>query len=127
MKRTPLLFLSIVCFFLFAFTTTFTEVCGIYYGEKEDYATELKLYDDSTFAYTARREFPFEVTQGNWTLKNDTVTLNSIACPNPEALTHVPVRTYLTFTDVKYVYKADRLAPVVRGKLQKGETLSREK
>jgi hypothetical protein len=118
-----LLFFS---FFLFLFTG-FADVCGNYYGLKDDYATEIKLYDDSTFAYTARREFPFEVSQGTWTLHNDTITLNSIPCPNPEALTHVPVRTYLTFTGAKYLYKKSTLIPVVRGKLQKGETLSQEK
>lgn len=110
---------------LFSFTADFASVCGNYYGEKEDYATELKLYDDSTFAYTAKREFPFEVSQGTWTLKNDTVTLNSIACPNPEALTHVPVRTYLTFTNAKYVCKKNTLTPVAKGKAVKSEIMQK--
>ena len=114
------------CSLLFlAFIADFTSVCGNYYGEKDDYATELKLYDDSTFAYTAKREFPFEVSQGTWTLKNDTVTLNSIACPNPEALTHVPVRTYLTFTNTKYVCKKNTLTPVVKGKAVKSEIMQK--
>ncbi len=113
--------------FFFLLFTDFSEVCGNYYGEKDDYATEIKLYDDSTFRYTARREFPFEVSEGNWTLRNDTITLNSIACPDPEALTHVPVRTYLTFSNAKYVYRKSTLTPIVKGKLQKGEILSQEK
>lgn len=120
-------FLALFFAFFFMLFTDFAEVCGNYYGEKDDYATEIKLYDDSTFAYSARREFPFEVSEGNWTLSNDTITLNSIECPNPEALTHVPVRTYLTFTNAKYVYKKNSLTPIHKGKPVKGEILLKEK
>lgn len=109
--------------FLFLLLSDFPEVCGNYYGEKEDYATALRLYDDSTFDYTAKREFPFEVSEGKWTLKNDTITLNSVACPNPEALTHSPVRTYLTLTNVKYVYKKNSLVPITKGKAVKSEMM----
>lgn len=118
MNFSAFLFVPLLCLF-----AGFSEVCGNYYGEKEDYATELKLYDDSTFAYTAKREFPFQVSEGTWTLKNDTVTLNSIACPNPEALTHVPVRTYLLFTNAKYVYRKNSLLPIAKGKAVKSEIL----
>jgi hypothetical protein len=120
----PLLFISV---FFFSFIAGFSEVCGNYYGEKDDYVTEIKLYDDSTFRYTARRELPFEVSEGNWTLKGDTVVLNSIPCPDPAALTHLPVRIYLTFTDTKYFYRKNSLTPISRNKQLKGEILLKEK
>lgn len=112
--------------FFFLLFTDFAEVCGNYYGEKDDYATAIKLYDDSTFTYQARREFPFEVSEGTWTLSNDTITLNSIPCPNPDALTHPPVRTYHTFSDAKYVYKKNSLTPISKGKAAKGEILLKD-
>lgn len=119
-----LLFTSI---FFLSFVADFSEVCGYYYGEKDDYVTEIKLYDDSTFKYTARREFPFEVSEGNWTLKGDTVILNSIPCPDPGALTHVPVRTYLTITGAEYLYRKNSITPIVKSKPVKSEILLKEK
>lgn len=113
--------------FLLLLFAGFTEVCGNYYGEKEDYITVIRLYDDSTFDYTARREFPFEVSEGTWTLQSDTITLNSIPCPNPDALAHVPVRTYCTFVNAKYVYKKNSLVPISKGKAVKSEILLKEK
>jgi hypothetical protein len=126
MKFRHSLVLSFIIFSAFSFTADFTEVCGSYYGEKDDYATSIKLYDDSTFTYQARREFPFEVSEGVWTLSNDTITLNSIPCPDPDALTHVPVRTYHTFSDAKYLYKDKTLTPIAKGKLKKSEVLAQE-
>lgn len=120
-------FLVIISLFFLSFIIDFSEVCGYYYGEKDDYVTEIKLYDDSTFKYTARREAPFEVSQGNWTLKGDTVILNSIACPDPAALTHLPVRTYLTFTDAKYLFRKNSITPIVKSKPVKSEILLKEK
>lgn len=122
--RIVLVFISLGTF---AFISDFNSVCGNYYGTKDDYSTELKLYDDSTFSYTATREFPFEVSEGNWILKGDTVILNTTPCKNPEALNHVPVRTYLTFTDAKYLVKKNSLVPLVNGKPVKGETMDKEK
>jgi len=119
-------FLLVISLFFLSFISDFSEVCGNYYGEKEDYATEIRLYDDSTFRYTGKREFPFEVSQGNWTLKGDTVVLNSVPCPDPEALTHVPVRTYVLFTETKYFYKKNSITPVSKNKLLKGEVLQKE-
>ncbi len=113
--------------FVFSFFADFADVCGYYYGEKDDFATEIKLYDDSTFTYSARREFPFEVSEGNWTLKGDTVVLTSVACKNPEALEHVPIRTYKAFTGEKYFYKKNSLTPVSNHKLIKSEILLKEK
>ena len=107
--------------------STFAEVCGTYNGTREDYQTELKLYDDSVFEYTASREFPFEVSEGNWVLHGDTVVLNSIPCKNPEQLEHKPRRTYLTFTNSLYLYKKNTLIPVRNGKQVKIEGMSREK
>jgi hypothetical protein len=118
--------LIILFAFVFWLIGDFKEVCGNYYGEKDDYATAIKLYDDSTFSYQAKREFPFEVSEGTWTLSNDTVTLNSIPCPNPDALNHVPVRTYKVFTDAKYVYRKNSITPVAKGKAVKGEIMQKD-
>lgn len=112
--------------FFFVLFSDFTEVCGNYYGEKDDYATVIKLYDDSTFKFEAKREFPFEVSEGTWILSNDTITLNSIPCPNPDALAHPPIRTYQTFVNQQYFYKDKTLIPIVKGKLKKAEILAQE-
>jgi hypothetical protein len=120
-------FLLISSVFFFSFIADFTEVCGYYYGEKDDYVTEIKLYDDSTYKYTAKQEYPFEVSEGKWTLKGDTVILNSLPCANPEALAHPPVRTYLTIVDEKYLYRKNSITPLRKDKLIKGEILSKEK
>lgn len=119
-------FLALCFVFFFMLFADFAEVCGNYYGEKDDYAICIKLYDDSVFTYEAKREFPFEVSEGTWTLKNDTITLNSIPCPNPDALAHPPVRTYQTFIDQKYLYKDKTIVPIVKGKLKKAEILAQE-
>jgi hypothetical protein len=118
--------LTLIFSFLILFFADFSEICGNYYGEKDDYAVCIKLYDDSTFTYQAKREFPFEVSEGIWTLKNDTITLNSIPCPNPDALTHPPVRTYHTFVNAKYHYRKNSLTPVSKGKAIKGEILLKD-
>jgi hypothetical protein len=127
MKKYTLVFLLAAFILGVGFTSDFAGVVGNYYGAKEDYSTELKLYDDSTFAYTATREFPFDVSEGNWVLKGDTVILNTTPCKNPDALNHVPVRTYHTFTDAKYVVKKNSLVPVINGKLVKDEAMDKEK
>lgn len=117
----------LLCLPLLAFIPDFSEVCGKYFGGKDDYNTEIKLYDDSVFSYTASREFPFEVSEGKWTLVGDTVILNTTPCQNPELLEHVPKRTYITFTNARYLYKKAALYPVVNGKLVKSEILQKEK
>lgn len=119
--------LLIVPLFFLSFVADFDEVYGYYYGEKEDYITEIRLYDDQTFDYTARCEFPFEVSEGIWSLKGDTVILNSEPCKDPERLTHVPVRTYKTIVNEKYFYKKSSITPIVNGKLVKSEILLKEK
>lgn len=107
--------------------TDFSEVCGVYSGEKEDYIVELKLYDDSVFKYTASREFPFEISEGNWKLNGDTVVLTTTPCSNPEALQHPPIRTYISLTGKKYVFRKNTLTPVLAsGKLVKSEVLQKE-
>lgn len=115
-----LLLLFIPFFVAFA---DFSEVCGKYYGEKDDYSTEIKLYDDSVFQYTATREFPFEVSEGTWILKGDTVILNTTPCTDSAALLHPPIRKYITFTNAKYLYRKNSLIPLNAGKLIKSEAL----
>lgn len=106
----------------------YSSLSGTYAGTKDDYYTEIKLYDDSVFAYKATREFPFEVSDGKWLIKGDTVILNSEPCANPELLQHPPVRTYKMFTNAKYFVKGNSLLPVsASGKLQRGESLTRQK
>ncbi|HTF05343.1 MAG TPA: hypothetical protein VK826_15040 [Bacteroidia bacterium] len=118
-----LLFLFV---FLFSLFTGFTEVCGKYYGDKNGFGVEIKLYDDSTFRYTRSDEFPVEVSEGTWVLRNDTVIMNSTPCKDPEALQHVPVRTYLTITDGRYVYRKNSLTPIgSNGKAVKSEILQK--
>ncbi len=120
--------LSIFLLVLFSAFTDFTEVCGTYSGEKYDYIAELKLYDDSAFKYTALREYPFEVSEGTWTLNGDTVTITSSPCTDPGALNHGPVRTYIMFTNQKYLFKKNALIPISdKNKLVKSETLLKEK
>ncbi|MFM2017998.1 MAG: hypothetical protein RL007_1654 [Bacteroidota bacterium] len=105
----------------------YSSLSGTYVGTKEDYFTEIKLYDDSVFAYKATREFPFEVSDGKWLINGDTVILNSEPCANPELLQHPPVRTYKMFTKAKYLVKGNSLIPVSSsGKLQRGESLFRQ-
>jgi len=105
----------------------YSSLSGTYVGTKDDYYTEIKLYDDSVFAYKATREFPFEVSDGKWIIHGDTVILNSEPCANPELLQHPPVRTYKMFTKAKYLVKGNSLIPVSNsGKLQRGESLSRQ-
>ena len=115
----------ICALFSFGFFTDFAEVCGKYYGEKDDYTTEIKLYDDSVFSYTATREFPFEVSEGNWILKGDTVILNTTPCSDPEALNHPPKRTYITFTNARYLYRKNSLVPLNGNKQLKDQILAK--
>jgi hypothetical protein len=122
-KRYALLLLPV----LLAFTAGFDEVCGNYYGDKDDYTREIKLYDDSVFSYSARREFPFEVSEGTWLLKGDTVILNSTPCKDPEALNHPPFRTYRTITEEKYLFRKNTLIPLSGSKQVKSEILQKEK
>lgn len=119
---------AIIAFALLAVVShDYTSLSGTYAGTKEDYFTEIKLYDDSVFSYKASREFPFEISDGNWLIKGDTVILNSVPCANPELLTHPPVRTYITFTNSKYVIKKNSLVPIGSGgKILRGESLTRQ-
>lgn len=119
---------AIIAFALLAVVShDYTSLSGTYAGTKEDYFTEIKLYDDSVFTYKASREFPFEISDGNWLIKGDTVILNSVPCANPELLTHPPVRTYITFTNSKYVIKKNSLVPIGSGgKILRGESLTRQ-
>lgn len=105
----------------------YASLSGTYVGTKEDYYTEIKLYDDSVFSYKATREFPFEVSDGNWLLKGDTVILNSEECSNPELLQHPPIRTYIKFSNAKYFIKGNSLIPVSpSGKLTRSEALQKQ-
>jgi hypothetical protein len=117
-----------IVFALFAVAAhDYSSLSGTYAGTKEDYFTEIKLYDDSVFSYKASREFPFEISDGNWLIKGDTVILNSVPCTNPELLQHPPVRTYKMFSNAKYYVKGNSLLPVsAAGKLQRGESLTRQ-
>lgn len=125
MKKTFSFFIVSLLSMAFA---DFSDVCGKYYGSKDDYNTEIKLYDDSVFSYTASRdELPFEVSEGNWTLSGDTVILNTTPCAHPELLEHIPKRTYITLTNSLYLYKKEALYPISKGKLQKSEILLKEK
>lgn len=124
MKRIIIL---VLFFPLLAFITDFADVCGNYYGTKDDYATEIKLYDDSVFKYTASREFPFEVSEGTWLLLGDTVVLNTTPCKDSAALEHIPRRTYVTFTNARYLHKKNSIIPIVNGKQVKSEILLKEK
>lgn len=115
----------------FAFFTLvshdYSSLSGTYVGTKDDYFTEIKLYDDSVFSYKASSEFPFEVSDGKWLIKGDTVILNSEPCANPELLQHPPVRTYKMFMNAKYYVKGNSLLPVsASGKLQRGESLTKQ-
>jgi hypothetical protein len=112
--------------FFLSFFDAFTDTCGRYAGSKDDYITELKLYDDSVFRYTASREFPFEVSDGTWIMKGDTVILNSIPCKDPAALNHPPLRTYVMFHESKYLHRKNSLTPLdKKNKLVKSEILQK--
>lgn len=127
MKTSTLLLLFLFMVPICAFIAEFSDVCGNYYGAKDDYDTEIKLYDDSVFKYTGRREFPFEISEGTWTLNGDTVILNSVACKDPEALNHIPIRKYVTITNAKYLFRKDALIPIAGNKQVKSEMLQKEK
>lgn len=105
----------------------YSSLSGTYVGTKDDYYTEIKLYDDSVFAYKATREFPFEVSDGTWLISGDTVILNSDPCANPELLQHPPMRTYKMFTNEKYYVKGNVLIPLTAtGKRKRGESLTKQ-
>ncbi len=123
MKFLLLLFLPLLYFF-----TDFASVCGTYTGEKDDYVAEFKLYDDSVFQYTGIREFPFEVSEGTWNLIGDTVILTTLPCKDPDALLRLPIRSYKTFVDEKFLFKKNSLIPIDKNnRLVKSESLQKEK
>jgi hypothetical protein len=108
-------------------THDYSSLAGTYVGTKDDYYTQIKLYDDSVFSYKAMREFPFEVSDGNWLISGDTVILNSVECADPELLQHPPIRTYIKFRNTKYFIKGNSLIPVsVSGKLTRSEALQKQ-
>jgi hypothetical protein len=118
-----LLFLGILMSFSGA-----EEIIGVYSGLKDDYITELKLYDDSAFKYNAIREFPFEVSEGTWSLNGDTVCLITTPCTNPDALNRPPVRTYISLTGKKFLHRKNSLNPLsANGKLIRSEIMDKAK
>jgi hypothetical protein len=104
------------------------EVSGVYSGFKDDYIAELKLYDDSAFKYNSIREFPFEVSEGTWSLHGDTVCLITSPCANPDALNRPPVRTYISLTGKKFLHRKNSLTPLsANGKLIRSEIMDKAK